>query len=192
MEYLWLIVGWVIYFALHSILAIRQLKSLARSKGVSDQTYRLLYNLIGLITLIPIFFLSNQIPEQYVLERTGALKYAGLMLAAAGVIIARKSFKVFDTKMFLGLKPMKKEAFRTDGLLKYVRHPMYSASILILAGYFLYDPIGGTLVSVVMIITYFVVGSHFEERKLIREYGDKYLEYKKKTPRLVPRLWNRS
>lgn len=191
MEYLWLVVGWIGYFVLHSVLAIRPVKSFTRSIGFSDQAYRLFFNLIGLITLGPIFFLSNRIQDTYVIEQNAFIKYFGMVLAAVGVIFGKKSFKTFDTKMFLGLAPMKKETFRSDGLLKYVRHPMYSAGILILIGYFLFNPKWSALVSVVMIIIYFVVGGYFEERKLIREFGEEYHEYKKRTPMLIPRFWRR-
>ena len=191
MEYLWLVVGWIGYFILHSVLAIRQVKAFALSWGISAQIYRLIYNFVGAITLIPVFLLSSQIESKYVLLPGNALKISGLILAGAGVVLLKKSFRVYDTRSFLGLAPMKQEAFRTDGFLKYVRHPMYSTIILILIGYFMYNPKWSALVSVVMIIIYFVVGGYFEERKLIREFGDQYIQYKKRTPMLIPRLWKR-
>jgi protein-S-isoprenylcysteine O-methyltransferase Ste14 len=102
------------------------------------------------------------------------------------------AFKSYDTMAFLGLGSLsKEEEFKTDGLLKYVRHPVYSASILILTGYFLFDPKWSTLISVSMLILYFIVGSRFEERKLIRQFGEKYIEYKRKTPMLIPRFWRK-
>jgi len=35
---------------------------------------------------------------------------------------------------------------------------------------------------------YFVIGSIFEERKLLRQYGEAYAHYQRNMPRLVPRL----
>jgi protein-S-isoprenylcysteine O-methyltransferase Ste14 len=33
---------------------------------------------------------------------------------------------------------------------------------------------------------YFWIGSYFEEKKMVREFGDSYLPYQKKTPRFFP------
>jgi len=187
-----LILGWVAYFFIHSVLAIRQIKDFAGSHGISAQRYRLIYNVVALVTLIPIFLISGNIRAGFVLEPNSILKFSGLILAGYGVVMAKKAFKSYDTKAFLGLASYKEEEFKTDGLLKYVRHPVYSASILILIGYFLFDPKWSALISDVMLILYFVIGSQFEERKLIREFGEKYIEYKKKTPMLIPRFWKKS
>jgi protein-S-isoprenylcysteine O-methyltransferase Ste14 len=35
---------------------------------------------------------------------------------------------------------------------------------------------------------YILVGAYFEERKLLREFGAAYAEYKSKTPMLIPWL----
>jgi protein-S-isoprenylcysteine O-methyltransferase Ste14 len=189
MDYLWLVLGWIIYFVIHSVFAIRQIKSYALSLGLDAQRYRLIYNLVALFALIPIFFISINIKATYALEPNKVLTFSGLIFAAYGVILAKRAFKSYDTKSFLGLGPMNsEEELRTDGFLKYVRHPVYSASILILIGYFLFDPKWNSFISVSMLIIYFVIGSYFEERKLIRQFGERYIEYRKKTPMFVPRF----
>ena len=103
------------------------------------------------------------------------------------------AFKSYDTKAFLGIGSMEKEEdFRTDGLLQHVRHPLYSGLILLLIGYFFFNPITSTGFSGGMMILYIIIGIQFEERKLIKRFGDKYIVYKKKTPMLIPKFWNRA
>ena len=80
------------------------------------------------------------------------------------------------------------EKFSTDGMLKRMRHPLYSAVLLIIFGYVLFHPTYVTLVSAGMLTLYVFVGIQLEERKLIRQFGDQYLEYKKNTPMLVPKF----
>jgi methanethiol S-methyltransferase len=193
MEFLWLALGWTLYFIIHSVLAMHQVKNFVQSKGISPQRYRLFYNLVSLIALGPILILSSGIREGYVFESNKILKFSGLILAGYGVVLARMAFKSYDTKDFLGLGPLRGEdEFRMDGLLKYVRHPLYSASILILIGYFLFDPKWSTLISVSMLILYFIIGIRFEERKLIRQFGNKYTDYRRKTPMLIPKFRKRA
>lgn len=191
MEYLWLAIGWVVYFVIHSLLATHEVKDFAYSYGLSAQKYRLFYNVFALLTLVPVLLLSMNIQPAYVFSPGQILKLAGLILAGYGVVIAMKAFKNYDGRAFLGIGPMRHEEFKSGGMLKYVRHPVYAASILILIGYFLFDPKLSTLLSVSMLILYFMIGSRFEERKLIREYGEDYRQYMKKTPMLIPKFWKK-
>jgi protein-S-isoprenylcysteine O-methyltransferase Ste14 len=192
MDILWLVGAWVGYFVVHSLLAANWVKSRAVGKGVGVQQYRLIYNIIALTTLVPVLFVSGSVESGYVTGPDRMLKLIGLIMAATGFILAKRAFKSYDAKAFLGLSPDRDhEEFKTDGMLKYVRHPVYSGSIVMLLGYFLFDPKWTTLVSVSMLIVYFVIGSYFEERKLIAQFGKRYADYRQKTPMFVPRLWNR-
>jgi protein-S-isoprenylcysteine O-methyltransferase Ste14 len=65
-----------------------------------------------------------------------------------------------------------------------VRHPLYSTGLLILWCF----PIltAGTLAFDAAITLYILIGSELEERRLILEFGDAYLRYRKKVARLIP------
>jgi protein-S-isoprenylcysteine O-methyltransferase Ste14 len=43
-----------------------------------------------------------------------------------------------------------------------------------------------TLVFYIGVTLYFIIGAHFEERKLVREFGAEYEEYMANTPMLIP------
>jgi len=70
------------------------------------------------------------------------------------------------------------------GLYKYVRHPLYSAGILLL----LFSPAmsQNELALYVSIILYLIIGAQFEERKLGKFFGEDYAQYKARTPFLIP------
>jgi len=193
MSLLWLIVSWIIYFTLHSIFALTAVKHIFYSFGLRQQTYRLIYNLFAILLLIPILIISSRTNSNYLFDPTSLFKFLGLVLATWGIIIVKIAFKSYDTKAFLGLGNLDEEnKFSTDGLLKSVRHPLYSGSILIIVGYLLFDPKITTLISVSMMIIYFIIGIRFEERKLIKTFGGEYQDYKRKTPMLIPRFWRKS
>lgn len=76
----------------------------------------------------------------------------------------------------------------TSGVYSKVRHPQYFAGILshlgvslLLSAYF------ALLVSPVVIVLY-VLLSLKEERELIKEFGEEYVEYTKKVPMIFPRV----
>ncbi|MCK5280520.1 MAG: isoprenylcysteine carboxylmethyltransferase family protein, partial [Cyclobacteriaceae bacterium] len=190
MDYSWLALSWVVYFILHSIFALLPVKTYFYSIGMKPQSYRLIYVIIATFLLIAILAFSSMIDSGFLFYPNNILKLIGLLLAGWGVVIAKVAFKSYDTKAFLGLGSLNPEdEFRTDGLLKKVRHPLYSGSILLITGYFLFSPKISVLISVSMMIIYFLVGIQFEEKKLEKAFGEKYLEYKKKTPMLIPRFW---
>ena len=193
MDHLWLVLCWLLYFILHSLLALLPFKDYVYSIGIKPQTYRLTYVFIATITLITILIFSSLIDSNFVFYPSNLLKFIGLLLAGWGFVVAKVAFKSYDTKAFLGFGSLNPEdEFKTDGLLKKVRHPLYSGSLLLIIGYFLFSPKLSTLISVSMMIIYFLIGIHLEEKKLIYVFGNKYVEYKRKTPMLIPKFWDKS
>ncbi len=72
-----------------------------------------------------------------------------------------------------------------DGLHRHMRHPLYSAALLLLWGRVdselaLATAVWGSL--------YLAIGSHYEERRLLTRYGEAYRRYRAITPRFFPRL----
>jgi protein-S-isoprenylcysteine O-methyltransferase Ste14 len=101
------------------------------------------------------------------------------------------AFKNYSGQEFLGLDFNKKEkqqnpSLTTSGLNKYVRHPLYFASVLIVWGYFLAKPDVTILIMTSVISVYLIIGTKLEEQKLIKEFGEQYKAYIKKVPMLLP------
>jgi len=75
-----------------------------------------------------------------------------------------------------------------SGLFRIIRHPIYfSFSIILWSGpYFTVDKI-----VVAIIYTFYCVGAPlFKERRFIAIYGEKFLQYRARTPYFIPRLSN--
>ncbi len=77
----------------------------------------------------------------------------------------------------------------TDGIYKYIRHPMYSSLLLLAWGVYLkHTTIFGGIV--VLIATAFLVATaKMEERENVSFFGPRYEEYIKKTKMFVPYLF---
>ena len=68
-------------------------------------------------------------------------------------------------------------------LNRWVRHPLYTAAFLLLWGgavstLGLWTAVWGTL--------YLIIGTFFEEQKLVRIYGDDYRLYQREVPKYFP------
>jgi len=188
-QYLILIIGWSIYFFIHSLLAGDRIKEYFISLlGKHMLYYRLLYNLLATGGLFLLLFLNASISSKNILEPTSWTRYFSLVLATAGIFILKAAFKQYSLGEFLGFRMDEREGFKAEGILKYIRHPLYSATVLIAIGFWLFTPNVTTLISAGCIFLYLAIGIPLEERKLISKFGDAYREYRKSVPSLIPRL----
>lgn len=111
----------------------------------------------------------------------------GQMLALALLAIGVLQTDVWH---FLGLRqlveavPGEPPALVVRGLYRWVRHPLYSAGLLFLW----LTPLmtSSILVFNFAMSVYILIGSVFEERRLLTEFGAAYVDYQRRVPRLIP------
>lgn len=89
---------------------------------------------------------------------------------------------------FRGQEPMMPE-YRTPFLYKIVRHPMQLG--VIIAFWATPHMTLGRFVFAIGMTAYILIGLYFEERDLVRRFGDTYQTYQQTTPMLIPLLKRR-
>jgi protein-S-isoprenylcysteine O-methyltransferase Ste14 len=195
---LWLILAIVLWGVFHSLLASTGIKDLLRRAYVDEfmKSYRLLYNIYAVISFLPILYLMVTLSDKILYQVSPPNNY--WMRVGQGASLFFLIAAVFQTDIlsFIGVRQLFEEektgTLITKGLYHYVRHPLYTFSLLIL---WLSPKM--TLNSVVVYIAltvYVLIGIIFEERKLLREYGQDYANYRANTPMLIPGLnflWNK-
>jgi protein-S-isoprenylcysteine O-methyltransferase Ste14 len=79
--------------------------------------------------------------------------------------------------------------FRTPSLYKLVRHPLYVGWLTI----FWAAPIMTVahLIFALATTAYILIAIRLEERDLVSAFGNVYVDYRARTPMLIPRLWSR-
>ncbi len=182
----------VLYAVLHSLLAALPVKNWGRrvfGPG-TDRWYRLVYNLLAVVTLLPIFPMLALLPDQtlYVVPAPWRwLMAGGQLLALAGLGLA---FLQTGPLHFLGLaqlfaaRPAESSSLQIEGFYRWVRHPLYFFSLLFL---WLSPLMSLNLLTTYILFTiYFYVGSIYEEKRLLVEFGPAYREYQRCVPRLIP------
>lgn len=116
--------------------------------------------------------------------------YLGLLLIFAGVfgrlIIIRSLGKYFTVDVTI----RKEHKIKKDGFYSVLRHPSYSASLLTFLGLGLY--LNNWIALVIAIIPpffAFLYRINVEEKALIEQFGQEYIDYKKQTKRIIPFIY---
>ena len=110
------------------------------------------------------------------------------MLAVWGVWIINLSFRYYDFRAFIGLRPEPEGRLQKKGLMKLVRHPIYLGTLMIMFGFFFYSPTQTAMIIAMVTLVYVFIGIRLEEGKLLQEFGEEYREYQKEVPMLIPYL----
>lgn len=191
MSHLILVVIWVIFYFLHSLLASLNIKRKLQGKlGSAYKWYRLLYSFSSTILFLAIFVYAGLFESKLLLNPSRGLTYLSFMTAGLGTIILVKAFKHFNSMTFIGLVPHddleEKGSLIRKGIHQYVRHPIYSGLILIFLGYFFYLPTLSSMIHLMALLVYLPFGIYYEEKKLIALFGEKYIKYKREVPALIP------
>jgi protein-S-isoprenylcysteine O-methyltransferase Ste14 len=190
MNYFLLILFWIIYYAVHSILASTTVKDFFRKKlGRHFRYYRLAYSFFATITLIFLLFFQYSFYSPELIKSVFLKYFSALFLILPGLVIMFISIK----KYFMLLSGVRSlfvatplSELKINGIHRFVRHPLYLGTILFVCGLFFLFPTISNLIAVVLLIGYVLIGITFEEKKLIREFGKNYEEYISKVPMLIP------
>jgi len=76
----------------------------------------------------------------------------------------------------------------STGAFRFVRHPLYLASILIYFGLAVFTASLVSLVVFVAVVTFYDFIAEYEEKLLEEKMGQAYIKYKKRTGKWLPRI----
>ena len=188
----WLILAVFVWGLLHSLLASQKAKELARrilgERG--ELFYRLGYNIFACASFLPVLAISALTPDRRLYRVP--LPWSGLMVLGEllAIVVLVIGFRQTDAWEFLGLRQAngpvetRQGNLVTNGMYRHVRHPLYSAGIVFI---WLMPLMTVNVLAINLALTvYVVIGAAFEERKLLREFGQAYADYAAVTPMFIP------
>jgi protein-S-isoprenylcysteine O-methyltransferase Ste14 len=150
--------------------------------------YRFFYNIFAVISILPVLYLMVVLPDRTLYQVPSPWSYlmrAGQVLSAVLLFVAVLQTDVLS---FVGLRQLIDEEKKGDlvisGLYRFVRHPLYTFSLGIL--WLSPSMTVNSFIVCASLTVYILIGIIFEERKLLREFGQQYADYKSITPMLIP------
>ncbi len=120
-------------------------------------------NSFTLLTLIGIFFI-----------------FSGILLRAWSV----RSLGIYFTPT---VQIQKEHKLITTGPYKLIRHPSYSGAFLaITSGALVLDTLIGYAIAITAMTICYIIRIQLEEKEMLSHFGNQYLQYSKKTKKLIP------
>lgn len=188
----WILLIGALYGVVHSALASNRVKYLAaRSfRSLFPRHYRLFFTLVSGVTTLLYFGAVFLFPDQPLYRIRPPWLYLTLILqlaAGIGFIAAlfQNSLLGFSGLASLFKKDVsREERLTTNGFYRYTRHPLYLFALIM---FWLLPIVTWNILALAIGVTvYTLIGSLLEERRLAQQFGQAYLDYKKRTPWLLP------
>lgn len=185
---------WLIFAVSHSVLARQSIQ--VKFEKLLGSNYRLIYNLVAFLKLSVVLHIGRVWlnDSHFAHFDNDILYFTALTIKFLGIAVLTFAIMMYDVGRFAGItqamtgervSSSTTEPLQRRFLNRWVRHPLYTGAFLILWGgatstFDVWTAIWGTL--------YLLIGTVFEERKLVRIYGDQYLAYQQQVPRYFPSL----
>lgn len=187
--------GWLSFGAVHSILAGAGAKG--RLDSLLGAYYRLSYNVFAAFHIAFVWALGGWVLSAQAYGFEPGVAAALTAIRVFGVVVLVLALREYDLGLFSGLKQIREhkkgapedenvggdEPLVTDGLHRFVRHPLYLGVYMIFWGGAVSD---FGLATAVWGSLYLFIGARHEERSLLALYGEAYADYKRRVPAVIP------
>ena len=188
-----LILWCVLHSALISIAVTEYLKKLL---GSQYRFYRIFFNSIAILTLIPVALVAYSARTPVIFDWSGYMRIGQVLVLGLAVWFFFLGGRHYDIRQLIGIAQIRDGTadmaitdtgeLDTSGVLGITRHPWYLATMLLIWARQM--DVSAIIVNVIL-TAYLVVGTYLEEKKLVREFGEKYRNYQKKVSMLMPYKW---
>ncbi len=106
----------------------------------------------------------------------------GLLIILFGILNLNESLSIFPS-------PKKDSSLISNGIYKYIRHPIYSGILIAMMSYSVYEVSLIKFLITILLAVVFYLKSGLEEKLLVERY-EQYDDYKNSTGRFLPRRKN--
>lgn len=153
-----------------------------------DRFYRFFYIGFALVSFVPVSALVYFLPDQQWYKLTPPWSILFYLIQLTSLVLLFLSAYQTGLLQFLGISQALGSSgdgqLQTKGLYKFMRHPIYTFTIT----FFWFSPSmsQNSAAFYFAIALYSIIGAFYEERKLVKMYGEAYEAYQAKTPMLIP------
>ena len=188
-EIFWLI-GFIVGSAIRAIYAKRPKKhEITVDRKIRLEPLLLFFSSLGLIVLPLIYLFTSWLGfADYHLSTWAG--WIGASTFAFALLLLWKSHVDLGKNFSPMLQIKEQHQLITNGVFRYIRHPIYAAHLLwgVAQALLLQNWIAGLAMLVTSLPLYLVRVPH-EESMMLEHFGEEYNAYMSQTGRIFPRLW---
>lgn len=148
--------------------------------SIKDKLFVTIQILLLIAYLIPIKLISFEI-NIYFKYFCFAVVILAFIIMTIALFQLNKSLTAFPT-------PKENGILKTNGVYKYIRHPIYSGIIISTLFFGFYKTNGWEILISIFLFILFHFKSRYEEKLLIKQYSE-YIEYKKHSFKFFPYIY---
>ena len=137
--------------------------------------------------LLCIFALVFFLDERPLLFPPQMSRTAGSVLCVIGLLLMFSAFAAIRGAVQIAPEPKRGAQLATTGVYRKLRHPIYTAILLLVIGLSLRKPTVTIAATAAAVVVFLVIKVRFEERLLLARYPE-YAEYRNRTWGLIPGL----
>ncbi len=180
-----------------SILSIVSVIPVTLSKRYGEKAWRICYYLRIGMSIFIFFMIANMIlwvwfPIDSISWKIHERIWVGMVIGS--IIIIPCSILIYFALRDGGEEHMKPEKDRElfSGIYNYVRHPgvIGEMPLYIATGFFV-NSLFLVIWSIIFVFLYTAIYIPVEEKDLVKRFGIKYVEYRKRTGAIIPKLTRR-
>lgn len=172
---------------LSEIILNRTLRSKSTDKQNADKnSLRIIWITVLLSNTLAMFISMN---SHLPIALHPATPYVGLVIILLGILLRLAAVASLGRFFTVDVTIRADHKLKKDGLYKILRHPSYFASLLSFMGFGISTNNWlSLLIILVATIAVFSIRIRIEEKTLIAQFGQEYLDYKKSTWGMIPFL----
>jgi protein-S-isoprenylcysteine O-methyltransferase Ste14 len=156
-------------------------------KDKGTRTLNILSIIVGMLISIILFYYTNL---SFWGKRSDVFLRAGIIVISAGIVVRAWAVISLGNAFRSTIETHEGQSVVEDGVYKFIRHPSYSGAVLACLGYGIaFQNWISLLLLLIMPVIAFNHRITHEEAELIRVFGQDYINYQKKTKKLIPFIW---
>ncbi len=190
---------WVCWCVMHSLLInVSFLAWVKKAAPGTEKYYRFIYNGLSLVTLVPLVLLTRKMAGEVIFQWQGYGHLVRAAMLCCALILFRGGAKAYDLETLLGIRQYRtgknqlllstSGSFCESGVFTVTRHPWYLGSLLLIWSLPGSYP-AATFLAACILSLYLVIGTILEEKKIVAQYGESYLNYSRRVSMLFPNRW---
>ena len=156
-------------------LTIRTTYEVLKKQGKLDPRNKIVFAVVftGMCMIFISWFFMGMADPWHV-DLPAGIRWIGVAFVVSGLLLAAGAFR-----QLRGLENI--DHLESSGVFAKLRHPMYTGFILFILGWVVYFGALASLITACVAIANILYWRHLEENKMLSDYGEEYVQYRKRT-----------